>query len=232
MRYDHSTGRYVTIRCRDDDGLFHLRSEAQRIIDATGQLMTWRISATTTADWPSAMRNERAIGSVPSKECVAGVVCIHAAEGQYTRAHCHVRVPARFAVLLLQGTRRIGAGIPVVESSIFRIQTSPPRCTCSPRLTRGAPCSDGPVTFTTYSDNSNSAIVLGRKKRNTQRTEAFYGDFSSPLYAHVPLKSNLIWQRHCGMRLADAAFFDLPPELKAFDDPNALPHLLSQYRVG
>lgn len=225
--YDRSTGRYVTILCDDDGIVPSSLQKLERIIDATGtQLMTWRNFGYYHPDWPSAMRNSVMIGAVTRN--VSLVASAYMLQKANTLAHTAMfEFPhgSRFCF-----SRELGESVRNTCGRIFDIPY--PDFTSSMYMLAATykgcyAYYDGPVTFTTYSYNSNSAIVLGRKKRNTQRTEAFYGDFSSPLYAHVPLKSNLIWNGIAECVLRMQAFFDLPPELKAFDYPN---YFLTCYR--
>ena len=216
---DASQGQYV-IMLGDDDGIVPSSlDKLEQIIKASGvDLMTWRNFGYYHPDWPSGMRNTVMVGRVTR------TLQLIAAEYMLRQA-CSLDHPGLFEFphgSRFCFSRTLGE---TVRARCGRIFDAPyPDFTSSLYMLAVLADSyyayyDGPVTFTTYSYNSNSAIVLPRKKRNTMRTESFYKEFNEPLYKFTPLKSNLVWNGHAECVLRMHSHFELAPELKAFDYP-------------
>jgi glycosyltransferase involved in cell wall biosynthesis len=217
--FDHSRGQYAII-LGDDDGIVPtaLQKLEQIIKVSHVDLMTWRNFGYYHPDWPSPMRNTVMIGRVTRNvSLIAASYMLRQAGLLEHPALFEFPHGSRFCF-----SRRLGE---VVRARCGRVFDLPyPDFTSSLYMLAVLSDShyayyDGPISFTTYSYNSNSAVVLPKKKRNTQRAESFYREFDAPLYKFTPLKSNLIWNGHAECVLRMHSCFELPPELKAFDYP-------------
>jgi glycosyltransferase involved in cell wall biosynthesis len=217
--FNHSRGDYSII-LGDDDGIVPTAlNKLEQIFRATGaELATWRNFGYYHPDWPSKMRNTVMVGHVTRN------LSLIAAEYMLRQANV-LEHPARFEFphgSRFCFSRRLAQAVTRQCGRVFDIPY--PDFTSALYMLAVLKDShyayyDGPVTFTTYSYNSNSAVVLSRKKRNTRRAEAFYREFDRPLYEFAPLKSHLIWNGHADCVLRMHAKFALPETLRNFDYP-------------
>ena len=217
--FEHASGDYMII-LGDDDGIVPTAlAKLDQVIRATGvDLMTWRNFGYYHPDWPSSLKNTVMVGRVTRNLSLISAdymlrqanILEHPAlfEFPHGSRFCFSRGLA--TKVMAHCGRVFDVPYPDFTSSLYMLAEL-----------RGSHYAyyDGPVTFTTYSYNSNSAMVLSRRKRNTQRAEAFYREFDRPLYEYAPLKSHLIWNGHADCVLRMHAKYDLPSDLKAFDYP-------------
>jgi glycosyltransferase involved in cell wall biosynthesis len=217
--FDHSRGDYSII-LGDDDGIVPMAlTKLEQVFRTTGaELATWRNFGYYHPDWPSAMRNTVMVGHVTRNlSLIAADYMLRQANILEHPALFEFPHGSRFCFarhLAKRVTERCGrvfdVPYPDFTSSLYML---------AELKNAHYAYYDGPVTFTTYSYNSNSAVVLSRRKRNTRRAEAFYREFDRPLYEFAPLKSHLVWNGHADCVLRMQAKFDLPPELRNFDYP-------------
>ena len=215
--YEHAKGEYLIILGDDDGIVTNALTKLHQIISATGvELMTWRNFGYYHPDWPSQMRNTVMLGRLTKHvSLIAAAYMLRKSNTLEHPALFEFPHGSRFCF-----SRRLGDAVTSRCGRVFDVPY--PDFTSSLYMLATMADNyyayyDGPVSFTTYSYNSNSAIVLSRRKRNTKRAESFFSEFAESLYRYAPLKSHLIWNGHAECVLRMRAHFQLPPELGQFD---------------